>query len=81
MWYVLWCVVVLLYLRASSAESSNIRTCMPLLNVGVKRKRSLPSLALQDAPVLSGDGADCLANLDCHFKDIAGLSMSAGAEA
>jgi len=77
------CCVVPLYLQASVAESGNIRAVMPLLKVAVvkKRKRSLTPLAREDAPVLSADGATCLANLDGHFKEFDGLGMSVDVEA
>ena len=77
------CCVVPLYLQASVAESGNIRAVMPLLRVAVvkKRKRSLTPLAREDTPVLSADGATCLANLDGHFKELGGLGMSVDVEA
>ena len=76
------CCVVPLYLQASVAEFGNIRAVMPLLKVAVvKRKRSVTSLASEDAPVLSADGATCLANLDGHFKEFDGLGMSVDVEA
>ena len=76
------CCVVLFYLQASVAESRNIRATMPLLKVAVvKRKRSVTSLASEDAPVLSADGVTCLANLDGHFKEIDGLGMSVAVQA
>ena len=86
MWCGVWCgvvcCVVLLYLQASTAESSNIRGVMPLLKVAVvRRKRSLTSLASEDAPVLSDDGATCLGKLDCHFKEFYGLSTSVDVQA
>ena len=75
-WCGVWCVVVLLYLQASSAESRNIRSVMPLLScvtVEVKRKRSATSLALEDAPKLDGDGATSMDNLEDSFRAMNGL--------
>ena len=83
------CCVVPLYLQASVTEGANIRAVMPLLKVAkvvavksavVKRKRSFTSLASEDAPVLSDDGATC-SKLDCHFKEFDGLGMSVDVEA
>ena len=70
--------MVLLYLQASSAESHNIRSVMPLLNcvaVQVKRKRSSTSLALEDAPKLDGDGATSMDSLEDNFRAMDGLTM------
>ena len=84
------CCVVPLYLQASVTEGANIRAVMPLLKVAkvvavksvvVKRKRSLTSLASEDAPVLSDDGAACFGKLDCHFKEFYGLSTSVDVQA
>ena len=79
----MWCAVVLLYLQASSAENHNIRSVVPLLSCVpvVKRKSSATSLALEDAPVLSGDGETSLDNLDGQFRAIDDLSMTVDAEA
>ena len=76
------CCVVPLYLQASVAEDANIRSVMLLLKVPVvKRKRSFTSLASEDAPVLSDDGAACFGKLDCHFKEFYGLSTSVDVQA
>ena len=84
------CCVVPLYLQASVTEGANIRAVMPLLKVAkvvavksvvVKRKRSFTSLASEDAPVLSDDGAACFGKLDCHFKEFYGLSTSVDVQA
>ena len=84
------CCVVPLYLQASVTEGANIRAVMPLLKVAkvvavksvvVKRKRSFTSLASEDAPVLSDDGATCFGKLDCHFKEFYGLSTSVDVQA
>ena len=46
----------------------------------MKRKRS-GALALEDAPMLCGDGATNLSNLDDQFKAIHALDVPVGAEA
>jgi hypothetical protein len=47
----------------------------------MKRKRSGAALALEDAPMLSGDGATNLSNLDDQFKAIHALDVQVDAEA
>ena len=47
----------------------------------MKRKRSDAALALEDAPMLSGDGATSLSNLDDQFKAIHALEVPVDAEA
>ena len=70
--------MVLLYLQASTAESRNILSVLPLLRcvtVKVKRKRSSTSLALEDAPKLDGDGATSMDSLEDNFRAMDGLTM------
>ena len=71
-------------------EVRAIRSVLPMLSFShgthvMKRKRSDAALALEDAPMLSGDGATSLGNLDGQFRPnfraIDDLSMTVDAEA